>query len=85
MKSLMKKKKLFFITDLHPITINIKKETISQINRKYFFSFFEFNPHVKEVPKNDYEHLNLENLKKIVSNNHDSYWKKVIYEFIILL
>ena len=61
---------------------NIKKETISQINRKYFFSFFEFNPQVKEVSKNDYEHLNLDNLKKIVSYNHNNYWKKILYDFL---
>lgn len=55
---------------------NIQKENIGEINRKYFFTYYENSPKTKLIPNKEISHLNIKVLENLVNENTENFWKK---------
>jgi hypothetical protein len=60
----------------------IKKENISEINRKYLYSFIDNFPKLTKLPNNWISHLNPNDVNNITNLDSSFFWKKKILRLL---
>jgi hypothetical protein len=60
----------------------IKKENISKINRKYYYSFVDNLPKLKRIPCKWLKHINNNDYRNIIKLDNTFFWKKKILRLI---
>jgi hypothetical protein len=59
-----------------------KKVNISEINRKYLYSFIDNFPKLSKLPNNCVNHLNPNDLNNVINLNYSFFWKKKILRIL---